>query len=291
MSRAACKGLCLLLFVLSLPAAALEITDDAGTKITFSTPPQRIISLAPNLTELAYAAGMGEHLVAVSAYSDYPAAAQKLPQVGDAFRLDWERLLALQPDLILAWGSGLSAQDRAAFEKLKLKFMVLEPRRLEDIPRTLRLLGKIADTQAAAEIAAREFEQQRQTLQQKYAAKKSVRAYFQIGTAPMLTINGAHIISDVLLLCGAQNVFAELPMLVAAISEEALIEAQPQIMLSIAANPQTEIETQSEWRTLPLQANHRGKMGFIHPDIISRATPRILLGAAQICMQVDSARH
>jgi iron complex transport system substrate-binding protein len=277
------KWIFLLFFIRSLPVSALEIIDDVGALITFTSPPQRIISLAPNLTELAFAAGMGSHMVAVSAYSDFPAAAQKLPQVGDAFRLNWEQLLALKPDLILAWGSGLSAQDRAAFEKLKLKFIVLEPRRLDDIPRILRMLGKIAATSAAVEIAAQDFEQQRVTLHQKYQNKNRVRAYFQISATPLLTISGAHIISDVLQLCGARNVFSDTPMLVTTISDEALVQAQPQIMLGIATTKNQEIETGNAWRKLPVHAARLGKIGFVHPDIISRATPRILLGASQIC--------
>lgn len=281
----------LLFFTLSFPVAAFDIIDDVGTPITFASPPQRIISLAPNLTELAFAAGMGSRMVAVSAYSDFPEAAQKLPQVGDAFRLNWEQLLALKPDLILAWGSGLSAQDRAAFEKLKLKLIVLEPRLLDDIPRTLRMLGKIAATSVTAEIAARNFEQQHAALHQKYQNKSRVRAYFQISATPLLTINGAQIISDVLQLCGARNVFADTPMLVTAISDEALVQAQPQIMLGIAATRNQEIETSNAWRKLPVRAARLGKTGFVHPDIISRATPRILLGASQICAHIDSARQ
>ena len=195
-------------------AAAFTITDDGGAQVTIATPQQRIISLAPNLTELAYAAGMGSRMVAVSAYSDYPPEAKQLPQVGDAFRLDWEQLVALKPDLILAWGSGLSVRDRATLEKLKLKFLVLEPRRLDDIPKALRLLGKIAATDVVAEAAARTFEQQRVALGKKYAGSETVRVYFQIAAAPLLTINGEHIISDVLRLCGVQNVFADAPVLV-----------------------------------------------------------------------------
>jgi len=274
-----------------MPVAALEIIDDLGARVVFTSPPQRVISLAPNLTELAYAAGMGEHLVAVSAYSDYPAEAKKLPQVGDAFRLNWEQLLALQPDLILAWGSGLSAQDRAAFEKLNLKIMVLEPRRLDDIPRVLRILGKISGTQAVAEISANEFEKSRLALQQQYAKKERVRAYFQISSAPYLTINHAHIISDVLHLCGAENIFTNAPMLVTAISAEALIKAQPHTMLGIASTKNQAIETSKMWRELPLRTARDNKIGFVHPDIISRATPRILLGAAQICADIDAVRR
>ncbi len=282
----------LLLFVAStLQAAAFTVTDDSNTQLIFDAPPQRIISLVPNLTEQAYAAGLGSRLVAVSAYSDYPEQAKQLPQVGDAFRLDWERIVALKPDLVLAWGSGLSARDRAAFEKLKLKLLVLEPRRLDDIPKILRLLGRIAGTQAVAEAAAHAFEQQRAALRKQYAGRPIVRAYFQIAAAPLLTVNGAHIISDVLNLCGAQNVFADAPLLVPAVSDEALVKENPQVMLGIAATREQQEEIKNLWRRLPLTAVRQGHTGFVHPDLISRSTPRILQGAQQICEQVDLIRR
>ena len=282
--------LCLLLFGAIHTAAAVSVTDDSGTQVELATPALRIISLAPNLTELAYAAGMGSHMVAVSAYSDYPSEAKQLPQVGDAFRLDWERLVALQPDLVLAWGSGLSARDRATLEKLKLKFLVLEPRRLDDIPKALRLLGKIAATDVVAEAAAQAFEQQRAGLEKKYKGGPAVRVYFQIAATPLLTINDKHIISDVLRLCGAKNVFGDAPVLVPTISEESLVKAQPQLLLGIAMTRTEEEETTRKWRRLPLAAVRQGRMGFVPPDIISRSTPRILLGAANICSQVAALR-
>ncbi|MEO6421102.1 MAG: cobalamin-binding protein [Candidatus Nitrotoga sp.] len=283
---------CLPLFCVTSQATTLfTVTDVSGTQVVFATPPQRIISLAPNLTELAYAAGMGSHMVAVTAYSDYPQQAKQLPQVGNAFRIDWERLVSLKPDLVLAWGSGLSARDRAKFEKLKLKVLVLEPRRLDDIPKVLRFLGRIAGFEAVAEAAAHNFEQQLDTLRRQYAGRSKVRAYFQIASAPLLTVNDAHIISDVLSLCGAQNVFAAVPLLTPAISNEALVKESPQIMLAAAATHEQEEELKKIWRGLPLLAVRQGRMAFIHPDLISRSTPRILLGAKRICEQIDSARH
>ncbi|MBI3902573.1 MAG: cobalamin-binding protein [Nitrosomonadales bacterium] len=282
----------LLLFTASVVrAAAFTVTDDSNTQVAFDAPPQHIISLAPNLTELAYAAGLGSRMVAVTAYSDYPAAAKQLPQVGDAFRLDWERIVAFKPDLILAWKSGLSARDRAAFDKLKLKLLVLEPRRLDDIPRTLRLLGRVAGTQAASESAARAFEQQRETLRQQYAAHPTVRAYFQIADEPLLTVNGEHIISDVLRLCGAENVFATAPLLTPAISDEAVLKEQPQILFGIADTPEQQERMRAQWRKLPLRAVKQGHMVFVPFDLISRSSPRILQGAEQVCKQVDAVRH
>ncbi len=281
----------LLFLVAAAHAAGFKVADDSGATVGFDAPPQRIISLAPNLTELAWAAGMGPHMVAVTAYSNYPAAAKQLPQVGDAFRLDWERIVSFKPDLVLAWKSGLSARDRAEFGKLHLKLLVLEPRRLADIPKDLRLLGRIAGTENVAGAAAQDFERRRDQLRRQYASRPVVRAWFQIAESPLLTINGKHIISDVLHLCGAQNVFADAPLLTPVVSNEALVAARPQILFGVADTPQQQERIRAGWRQLPLAAVRAGHMAFVPADLISRATPRLLQGAAQICRQVDSVRH
>lgn len=277
-------------FAASLQAAPLSFTDDSGTTLIFVTPPQRIISLAPNLTELAYAAGLGDKLVAVTAYSDHPPEAKKLPLVGDAFRLDWERLLALKSDLILGWQSGLSARDRAMFRKLGLRLLVLEPRHLDDIPKALRLLGEVGGTGEVAEASAREFEGQRDGLRLQYAARAPMRAYFQIADAPLLTVNGDHIISDVLRLCGAENVFTTAPLLTPTISAEALLAARPDILFALAETPRQMEDVLRTWRTLPLPAINRQRYGFVESDLMSRASPRILQGAAKVCQQISAAR-
>lgn len=274
----------------SLQAAPLSFTDDSGTTLIFVTPPQRIISLAPNLTELAYAAGLGDKLVAVTAYSDYPPEAKRLPLVGDAFRLDWERLLSLKPDLVLGWQSGLSARDRAMFGKLGLRLLVLEPRHLDDIPKTLRLLGQVGGAGELAEASAREFERQRDGLRLQYAARAPMRAYFQIADAPLLTVNGDHIISDVLRLCGAENVFAAAPLLTPTISTEALLVARPDVLFALGERPRQMEDVLRTWRTLPLPAIKQQRYGFIESDLMSRASPRILQGAATVCQQIAAAR-
>lgn len=274
----------------SLQAVPLAFTDDSGSALTFVALPQRIISLAPNLTELAYAAGLGDKLVAVTAYSDYPPEAKRLPLVGDAFRLDWERLLALKPDLVLGWQSGLSARDRAMFGKLGLRLLVLEPRHLDDIPKALRLLGQVGGSGDTAEAAAREFERQRDGLRLQYAARGLVRTYFQIAEAPLLTVNGQHIISDVLRLCGAENVFGTAPLLTPTISAEALLAAKPELLLALVASPRQAQEVRRSWQRLPLPAAQQQHYGLVDSDLMSRAGPRILQGAQVVCQQIASVR-
>jgi iron complex transport system substrate-binding protein len=264
----------------------LRITDASGSALLLTTAPQRIISLAPNLTELAYAAGLGGKLMAVTAYSDYPPEAVKLPQVGDAFRLDWERLIALKPDLVLGWQSGLSARDRAMFGKLGIRLLVLEPHRLQDIPDTVRALGRLAESPVQAETAARDLEQQQQALARRYAQRPEVRVWLQVAAAPLLTVNGRHILSDVLRLCGARNVFADHPLLTPVVSAEALVAARPQLLLALAEDPQQETAIRRDWARLAPGV----PTGFLQPDQLSRAGPRLLQGAASVCRQVEQVR-
>jgi iron complex transport system substrate-binding protein len=278
------------LCVFSITAAAATFSGDDGTQIALDAPPKRIISIAPNLTELAYAAGLGSRMVAVTAYSDYPDAAKKLPQVGDAFRLDWERLAAMKPDLVLAWKSSLSARDRDVFARLKIKVLVLEPRRLDDIPRALRLLGQIGGTTAQAESAAQDFERQRDALRDRYAARPPVRVWFLIAVNPFLTVSDEHIIGDVLHVCGAENVFADAPALIPAVSAEVVVRAQPELILASADSPEQRYAMQESWRGLPLAAAKQNRAAFIPPDLISRASPRILQGAKMICEAVEKNR-
>jgi iron complex transport system substrate-binding protein len=167
---------------------------------------------------------------------------------------------------------------------------VLEPRHLDDIPKALRLLGQVGGTGELAEASARGFERQRDGLRLQYAARAPMRAYFQIADAPLLTVNGDHIISDVLRLCGAENVFATAPLLTPTISAEALLAARPDILFALAETPRQMEDVLRTWRTLPLPAINRQRYGFVESDLMSRASPRILQGAAKVCQQVSAAR-
>jgi iron complex transport system substrate-binding protein len=164
---------------LPIPAAGAQpvaVTDDRGREVKLARPAQRIVTLAPSLTELAFAAGAGGRLVGVARYSDTPREARAIPQVGDAVRVDFERIAVLRPDLILAWRSGNSAGDVERLEQLGYPAYVSEQRRLADIPRQLRAIGALAGTTPAAEQAAADFERKVDALRKRYASAPSMRS-------------------------------------------------------------------------------------------------------------------
>lgn len=247
------------------------------------------MALAPSLAELAFAAGAGGQLAGVARFSDFPPAARRIPQVGDAARVDFERVAALKPDLILAWKSGNSAADVARLEALGYPAFVSEPARLADIPRVLNKIGVLAGTAPAAGKAASEFEREIRALRGRYATAGKVRVFYLIWHRPLLTVNGAHMISDVIALCGGENVFADLAQLTPNVSLEAVIAAKPEVVLG-GGSADAEREFASRWRETAVEPL-RGLPAFhINPDHIQRQTPRIVEGARAMCSALDEVR-
>lgn len=286
------KAFFLLLAALSLPAAAeLRLTDDAGRSVVLAAPAQRIVSLAPHVTELLFAAGAGSKVVGATQYSDYPDAAKKIPRVGGYTSVDMEAVVALKPDLVIAWKSGNRNQQYDRLEKLGIPVFVNEPRSLDDVVRAIETFGRIAATPREADEAARAFRARRDALAKQYAARPPVAVFYQIWNKPLMTINGQHLISDVMALCGGRNVFAGLPILAPTVTEEAVLAAAPEVIVASGMG-----ESRPEWldawrRWSALPAVKGDNLYFIPPEILQRHTPRILDGAQKLCEQLEQARQ
>jgi len=271
------------------PAAALSVADDEGIELHLDRPAQRVISLSPHLTEMMYAIGAGARLVGTVRGSDFPVEAASLPQIGDASGLDFERIVASRADLLLAWGSGNRSVDIARLRALGLKVLVLEPRRLEDIPRHLSVLGEVTGLRQQALAPSRNFESRVQRLRQRYAGRVRVRVLFTIWYQPLFTINGDHIISKVLDLCAADNVFASLPRLASEVSLEQVLLLDPD---AIVVGSEADNAGPGNWAAFPhLKAVRNGNVFSVSADLITRQTPRILEAADRLCADVDKARR
>lgn len=255
-----------------------------------SAPAQRIVSLAPNLTELVYAAGAGDRMVGADEYSDFPAAARLLPRVGDAFQVDYERVLALHPDLVLVWGTGTPEPVIETLKRLKLPVERITTSRLEDVSTALRRIGSLAGTEATADRAAVEFTAAVASLRQLHAGDTAVAVFFQISAAPLFTINGQHLISDVLGICGGQNVFANLAQLAPPISIEAVLERNPEVIIA-GDDSGAGSDPLARWRKWPdLTAVRHRNLFLVSADRIARPTTRIVDGAREVCDILAVAR-
>jgi iron complex transport system substrate-binding protein len=275
-------GFAALFVALSAFAQPVSVKDDRGRVVTINRPVQRIVTLAPHLTELAYAAGAGEKLVGVARHSDYPAAAARLPQVGDAVRVDAEAVLALKPDLVLAWRSGNPPAEVSRLEQIGLPVLVTEPARLSDIPRLLRAIGTLAGTGGHAQMAATDFEGEIQALRERYAKAPRLRVFYVIWHKPLLTVNGAHLISEILSLCGGENVFADLAQLTPHVTLEALIAAKPAVILGGASAGGAKGFAE-QWRATAVPPLRDLPAYYIDPNLIQRPTPRIAAGVKAVC--------
>lgn len=270
--------------------AEIAVRDDTGAELRLAKPAQRIVSLAPHVTEILYAAGAGERIVGTVEYSDYPPAAKALPRVGGYSRLDLEAVLALKPDLIVGWESGNADAALTKLRALGLPVYVNQPNRMLDVARSIEQVGRLAGTSAAADAAAARFRERHAQFAARYSGRPKIRVFYQIWKQPLMTINGKQIISDVIALCGGENVFAELPVLAPTVSVEAVLAANPEVIVASGMG-EARPEWVDDWRRWPaLGAVARDNLYFIPPDLIQRHTPRVLDGAERLCGFLETAR-
>jgi iron complex transport system substrate-binding protein len=274
--------------------ATLSVTDDAGAVVTLDTPAQRIVSLAPHTTELLFAAGGGARIVGAVSYSDYPPEAQSIPRVGDNKALDLERIVAMKPDLIVIWrhGNALAQLDRLRDLHVPLYFS--DPRKLDDIPATIDKLGTLLGTSSVAAQASDAFRRDIANLRTRYGSRPTVSVFYQVWNDPLMTLNGDNVVNEVIDLCGGHNVFADQKPLVPTVSTEAVLAANPEAIVTANAGetrPEQPLPTLDAWRKWPsMTAVARGNLFGIDGDLINRPTPRLALGAAALCEDLEVAR-
>ncbi|AOI59043.1 cobalamin-binding protein [Burkholderia diffusa] len=274
--------------------AAVTTRDDAGNTVTLPAPAQRVISLAPHATELVYAAGGGAKLVGTVTYSDYPPAAQSVQRVGDNKALDLERIAALKPDLIVVWRHGNAERQTDALRALHIPLFFSEPKHLDDVATSLHRLGTLLGTEPAADAAAASFSRDIAALRARYAARPPVTMFFQVWDRPLTTLNGAHLFNEVITLCGGRNVFAALKPLAPTVTDEAVLAANPEAIVTTSAGAtrsDAPLPSLARWRAWPaLTAVARNNLFAIDGDLLTRPSPRIAQGAAALCEDLDAAR-
>ena len=269
--------------------ASISLPQANGETLILPGPAMRIITLAPNLAELVFSAGAGDRLEAVVEYSNFPAQVAQLPRIGNAFRIDLERIIEFEPDLVIAWKSGNPQTALKKLELLGIKVWQLEITRPEEIADVVENISLAAGTETTGQTVARQLRNRLTKLQQKNAQKTPVNFFYQIAPRPLYTINGRHIISRSLEICGGHNVFSELPALAPQISLESVVIANPQAM--IAPGIPGEAPALRAWLDWPqLQAVQNKNMLYLPADEISQATPRLLDSIDLACKLLDQVR-
>lgn len=287
----AARALLLLLAVAGAASAEPRVArDDIGTVVTLPGPARRIVSLAPNATEMTYAAGAGTALVGAVASSDYPAAARALPRVGDAFGLDVERIVALRPDLVLTWPYTVPAQ-LATLRRRGVPVFTIDPQHVDDIASAVERIGTLAGTEHVARDAARALRMRAREVEARYRNRPPIRVFYEVWATPLVTLGGTHLVSRAIETCGGRNVFASLGAPAPTVSVEAVLAAAPDAIVAggdAGARP----EWLLQWRRWPgLPAVAAGNLFAIDADHLHRAGPRFVEGVADLCAILENARR
>ncbi|WP_372810211.1 cobalamin-binding protein [Litorivivens sp.] len=266
------------------------VVDDIEHTVCLSQPAQRIIALSPGATELLFAAGAGNQVVAAVTYSDHPEAAKALPRIGSYNRFDMEAILAARPDLIIAWKEGNPREQVLQLRELGIPVYHGDQRDFKDIATTLNRLGVLAGTEMQANTRAAHFLEAIEHYRQRYSKAAKVPTFYQVWINPLMTANNQHFIGHALALCGGENIFGELPRLTPRISEEAVLSANPEVIIA-GGMGEDDPSWLEPWRTYRnLLAVQRNNLFFVPPSTLQRPSPRLLDGIEQLCAHLDTAR-
>ena len=278
-----------LLAVLPSARAEVAVVDDAGLPLRLQIPARRIVSLAPHATEMLFAIGAGSSVVGAIDYSDFPPEARRLPSVGSAAYFDVERIAALRPQLVVAWGSGNNPARVQQLRAMGIPVFTSEPRDFEAIASNMERLGVLTGVAQAARGVAGQFRQQLRDLQARYANRPPVRVFYQIWDAPLMTLNDAHLMSQALALCGGVNIFGTLGQLAPTVGVEDVLQLNPEAI--ILASGRDETPAIRMWQRFPqMTAARRGNLFSANPDWLTRPSPRIVQGTEAVCRALDVAR-
>ena len=269
---------------------AISVVDDIGRTVRLERPATRIVSLAPHVTENLFAAGVGGQVVGAVTYSDYPAEAGKIARVGSYDNFDIETILSLQPDLVVAWKEGNQFQQVERLMDLGLTAYINEPQRLEDVAADIIRFGILGGREDEARAVAQEYMAGFSRLRDEYSKLEKVSVFYQVWPDPLITVTDRQIIGSVIRLCGGDNIFGALGAPTPQVGKEAVLAKNPEAIIVSGMN-EARPDWLDEWKHWSfLKAARYGNLFFIDPDIIQRHTPRILLGARQMCEVLEQAR-
>ena len=282
----------LVLACMTMPAgAAITVQDDGGNTVTIDKPARRIVALAPHVTELLFAAGGGDRIVGAVSYSDFPEAAKSIARIGDNRQIDIERLIALKPDLIVLWLHGGSGRQVELLKKLGIPMYHSEPHKLGDIADSVLRLGRLMGTEAVAQPAAAALSGTLATLTLRYAHRSPVRLFYQVWDQPLYTLNGEHIVSDAIRLCGGDNIFADMRVTAPVVSIEGVLQRDPEAIFGSSERTARDGGVDLWRRYAALRAVRADNLFTLDGNLLNRAGPRMIEGTKVLCEKIELARQ
>jgi len=266
----------------------------AGIAVAHAGTPQRIVSLSPHATELLFSVGAGDRVVAVSESCDFPEAARRLPKVSGYRGTNIEAVIALKPDLVVAWPGGNRAADLDALRRLGVRVYESELNTLGSILAEARHFSEWAgddDSRRTAMRLAGEATAQIIALQRRYGDSKRVKVFYQLGAGRLFTLSDRHVVGEALSVCGAENVFGRLPLPAPEVSSEAVLAAKPDAVL--VADPGSLTAVREQWKSARLFDARAAATRVLAADgaRLHRPTLRTFAAVQTLCESIDRVRQ
>ncbi len=253
-----------------------------------AAPATRIIALSPHSVEMLYAIGAGENIIATADYADYPEAAKAIPRIGGDYGVQIERVLTLNPDLIVLWDSGNRAEDINQLKNLGFNLYISSPKHLEDVASELEQLGKLTGHEQQAQQLAGDYRAELASLKKANAAKAAPRVFYQLWSTPLMTISKDSWVQQIIEVCHGQNVFFDAASDYPQVSLENVLLTLPEVILQTNEEAYVKGLDWQSWNDIPAVKNHH--IYQLNADLLHRASPRALLGVRSLCDVLDRAR-
>lgn len=269
---------------------SISVVDFTDKTVQLKKPAKRIVALAPHIVENVFSAGAGEQLVGVVMFSNYPEQAKNITLVGGYEKINLEALVGLEPDLVLGWQSGNQNKIFQKIRNLGIPLYIDQPKSLEDVARVIRDIGVLSGNEQTSKQTAEYYLSELNILKNKFKSVAKLDVFYQVWNDPLYTINGEHIISDVIQLCGGNNIYADETIISPVINIESLIGRDPDVIIASGMGEERP-EWLEDWKKWPqLNAVKKDNLYFVPPDIIQRHTVRILQGAKIMCEHLQTTR-
>ena len=270
-------GLCLQ--VCGATAERIEVQDDVGNTVSLDAPAQRIVSLSPHLTEILFSIGVGDRIVATVQHADFPPEAASIPVLGDAFSIGVEAVVALSPDLILAWTTGGSQRSLTQLAELGFPIFLNEATRLDDIGETVIRVAQLVGQAEAGDTLARNYRRELDRVRAQGLQANKPKVFFQISDSRLYTVNNEHLIGQAIALCGGENIFDDIRVMVPMVSKESVVAADPELIIISSPYPGFVSTWIGEWQRL----GWSDRIRTIDASLITRPSLRMSRGIVSMC--------
>ena len=274
----------------SSPAAAassgpVTVTDDSGQLVTLDRPAARVVSIAPANTEIAFAIGAGDKVVAGTTYDDYPAEAKSLPKIGDFQSPSVEKIVSFDPDVVLATG-GIQAGLRNKLEKLGVKVYVVDPPTLDKTYADLTNLGLLLGVSDKADALVAQMKQREQAVTDKTASASTPKVFVEIYSKPLMTAGKGTLIDNLVTLAGGVNIGDSAGTGFPAYNAESLLEQNPDVYIATTGSQQTPGQIAKRQAYSALKAVQGGRVYVIEDNLIVRPGPRLVNGLERLAQMI-----